>query len=292
MAESKQRRTDYEALLNKNQNKGLIILILSIIAGYVFFLLSPLLFHETPEKTLTKLNTDVGFANGRVQVTEWVYSKKQNLMEVCCNTVGISLKETEFEASCNYTYRSKGSSALKAELVYSTNDYFALHIYGVPEDWYCVSVRGTQITKAGVVDTTAENDYVSESDNVSYGYIYTCVDDVEKVDHIDKDKTEEQYTIEKTKRSIAYDEVTIESNLSKISQLQDEIKDIEDDIKSIKNEKAFQIESERNKSDSKISVLENDIENLSKQITQLETENAELKKEISDYKTVIWMLGG
>lgn len=292
--EQKQKTVNVESIINKNHNKGIIILLLVVISGYVFFLLSPVLFHETPDKSLTELNTEIGFINGRLTVDEWIYSSKQHIMEVCCSTTGFNPKEIMIESSCNYTYRSKGSSPLKCEIGYSTSDYFVVFIYEIPEDFYCVSIRGTEQPTTETNNTAStDNEYEPEdNEETSFGYIYTCVDDVEKVDKINVDKTDNEFTIEKTERQISFNEDMIEANDAVIKQLKSNIEEYRENIKTIKSEKSFQIESEREKSDGKINELENTISGLNQQITQLETENARLKKEISDYKTVIWMLKG
>lgn len=280
---------DYEKIREKNHNKGIRILILLVIAGYAFFFLSPILFHERPEKSLSALNTETIFLNGRIFINEWKYSPKQNMSELCCTTQGINPNSLKLEASCNYTYRSKNASALKMEIAFSSSDYFVAYIYDIPEDWYCIAVRGQSVQSQ---PATENSDGLAGSEEEHYGFIYTCVDDVETVTEINTDKKENQFIIERNEKRISLDEKAIQKNLELIESNKKTIEDYESDIKTLKGERTFQIPTERDKTDAKIAQIESTIDNLNSRIRQLETANANLRKEISDYETIIWQLGG
>lgn len=278
---------DYEKRLNKNHNKGLIGLIAVIIMGYAFFFLSPLIFHEKPNKELSPLNQEIVFVNGRVKINSWEYSPKQHAFEVCCTTSGINPDDITIEASCNFTYKTKGSKALPTAIGYKQSDYFVVYVVDIPEDWYCVSIRATRKTNSTPDETGKEN---KGEDTQNYGYLYTCVEDVQHVEEIENNKTKTTYVIERDQRIIEYDKSIIESNEKEIRSLNSQIEDWKSDIHEIEEERPFQIDSERKQSDSRIRQLQDSIAQSNRKIEQIELKNSELQREIAEYKTVIWRL--
>ena len=162
---NKRTHIDYEKLMYKNHNKGLIILMLVILAGYLFFFLSPLLFHERPTKELSPLNRDIAFMSGKVRINSCKYSRSQQVIEICCTTYGINPEDIEIGASCNFDYKTKGSKALPAAIGYQQSDYFVAYVLDIPEDWYCISLRA--VPKAnGTVNNSNDN-------SQNYGYLFT-----------------------------------------------------------------------------------------------------------------------
>ena len=264
MEEVKHERIDYEKLMHKNHNRGTMVTIIVVLLGYLFFFLSPLLFHEKPDKTLSALDSEIPFANLAV------------------------------DASCNYTYKTKGTVGLSSEVGFVLSDYIVIYVYDVPDDWYCVSVRGSidlaekptvESSTAGVAETTKNG-----SSDINYGIIYTCVDDVENVDYINNEKTKSGYIIERNTKRIEYNENKITENENAIAAFKADIQSKNDEITALNRDKSFQIEKERIESDYKISTLNKEIKTIETQIKNLQTDIVNLKDEISDYERVIAQL--
>ena len=287
------RSINYEKLRNRNPNKWIIVFLLVIFSGYAFFFLSPVLFHETPEKQVTNLNESMSFINGGlITVNDWKFSKSQNVMEVCCSVSGINTRELIIEASCNFSYRSKGAKALNAAIAYTSSDYFVAYVFNIPDDWYCVSLRGFIDSESATEETTVESYVEDEKEPSAYGYLYTCVENVKTVESIPEQKTEADYVVERNEARISFNESLIEANNKEMDKLKKSITEYEQTISEISKEKVFQISSEREKSDLKIKTLKSEIENLNNQIRKYETKNKTLQEEISEYKTLIWQIQG
>lgn len=294
MEEVKHERIDYEKLMHKNHNRGTMVTIIVVLLGYLFFFLSPLLFHEKPDKTLSALDSEIPFATGRIVINQWLYSPDQNMMEICCTGDSITLSNLAVDASCNYTYKTKGTVGLSSEVGFVLSDYIVIYVYDVPDDWYCVSVRGSidlaekptvESSTAGVAETTKNG-----SSDINYGIIYTCVDDVENVDYINNEKTKSGYIIERNTKRIEYNENKIAENENAIAAFKADIQSKNDEITALNRDKSFQIEKERIESDYKISTLNKEIKTIETQIKNLQTDIVNLKDEISDYERVIAQL--
>lgn len=304
MADEKRIRRNYEQLLNKNHNRGIITLICIMLAGYIFFFMSPIIFHETPVRQYSNLHTDYNYLNGTISVDQWTYSPEQQMFKICCSfSDAVNLKDVEVSAVCNFSYRSKSIAELNADLVYSTRNYIVALVNGIPEDWYCASLRITNNSTTQETISVEETEHPKQNsdglhslENVrtaetktssNTGSVYTCIDGVEQVSEIKAFDNDNEYAIERNERNITYDEQLIAANKVEIENLEKSISDCKAEIEQINDEKAFQVEAELKASNTKISNLEKKIETSSKLIESLKTRNEALETEIDDYNIII-----
>lgn len=278
---------------NKNHNKGTIILITVIILGYAFFFLSPILFHEQPIKQYTYLNVPVNFSSGKITIESWQYSQEQNMFEVCCSFSNVSIANIKVESNCNFNYKSKGTKSLECKQLYSNSNYIVVEIYGVPEDWYCASLKFitgyeetvvTEENNGDDIQVLNGDDGETTSDRSS---IFTCIEEVEQVEYIKENKIDSDYMVERAERKITYDNSIIEENKEMIKQYDAEIESYENEIENIKDEMTFQVESEIKTSQSRITQLETKIKNTQNLRQELSDNTDKLTDEVLQYEDII-----
>ena len=294
------RNIDYEALRNQKHNVMNRIILIFLIVGYLFFLLSPLLFHQHPEKQLTNLYEDVKFKNGNLRVESWTYSEKQNISEVCCAFTDYGDEEKiQFSAAANFSYASKNTVSLDTEIRYIDSGYFVIVIKNLPEDWYCVALyikySDTDETLAISNEQRIEsNTEITESQseyNDNETSVYTCIDDVEKVNSIEKqdDKT---YKITHCQRSIEQDEKLINKYKDEVKELNNQIKDYQYQIQQLESEMALQTSSEQEKSQEKIDEYNRYINDNNNKIVNINSQLELLENDANEYKIIIKNLNG
>lgn len=278
---------------NKNHNKGTTILITVILLGYAFFFLSPILFHEQPVKQFTNLNVPVSFSSGRITIESWQYSQEQNMFEVCCSFNNVSITNIKVESNCNFNYKSKGTKSLECKQLYSNSNYIVVEIYGVPEDWYCASLKFitgyeetvvTEENNGDDIQVLNGDDGETTSDRSS---IFTCIEEVEQVKSIKENKNYSDYMVERAERKIIYDKSIVEDNKVTIKQYDTDIESFEKEIENIKNEMTFQVESEIKVSQSRINQLETKIKDTQNSRQALSDDTDKLEDEISQYEEII-----
>lgn len=279
---------------NKNHNKGTTILITVILMGYAFFFLSPILFHEQPVKQFTSLNVPVSFSSGRITIESWQYSQEQSMFEVCCSFSNVSIVGVNTEANCNFNYKSKGTKSLECKQMYSNSNYIVVEIYGVPEDWYCASLKfitGYEETTITVETNEDDIQVLNGGDNsettTDRSSVFTCIEEVEQVEHIKENKNDSDYMVERAERKISYDKGIIEDNKVTINQYDADIKSFEDEIENIKDEMTFQVESEIKTSQSRINQLETKIKDIQNARQALSNDTDKLEDEILQYEDII-----
>ena len=70
----KNKSASFERKLKNKNNKFLTFIVVFIVLGYLFFLLSPKIFHEKPERFYSELGTPVTFDGGNITPTRWVFA--------------------------------------------------------------------------------------------------------------------------------------------------------------------------------------------------------------------------
>lgn len=286
-------------LISKNHNKGTIILITSILTGYAFFFLSPFLFHERPIKQYTNLNETVNFGSGKATVESWIYSPEQNKFEICCSFSNVSINDIKIESSCNFDYKSKGVKPLECDTMFSNSDYLVAEVYGIPEDWYCASLK--LISKADketepvpTEDNTVnqENEILlldddEESSTEIKCSVFACIENIEKVEQIQDKKNKDDYIVERAERKIIYDNKLIDDNKAKITAYDDDISGYYKEIGQIQDEMSFQVESEIKISQDRIKSLQNKIKETRISKQSLIDKNDKLEAEVNQYQYII-----
>jgi len=226
----------------KKQKNILIIFIVLILSGYMFFFMSPLLFSDSSEIKQTPFNKNQSLGNGRtVSVSSWEYSQKQALMEV-----QLDISNTNYDGLDLYDFavvtKSGSYKSVKIYQVVQDSDFVVLLIKGIPENFKITSLR--MAVHGG--DGTIIKLYTSE-DTVTY-----CKEI--------KEKTKKDYYIEKIDNKIA----VIEKDNKKLSE---EIKKIKDTITNINKKNVELSKSEKYQTENEIINTENQIANNNNRIS-------------------------
>ena len=134
--------------MTKNKKKNLKINVSTLylpiaflfILGFGFFGTSKLFLAEDIPINQTKLNEEFDLrANGNFTIKEWIYDKKENMMEVTLVTSGIEDYKTFLEFTA--VSREKLNKELPTEIVYNETDIYIIHIKDVPADFNQLALR-------------------------------------------------------------------------------------------------------------------------------------------------------
>ena len=304
--EKKIKSATYEKRLKNKNNKFIIVSITLILLGYVFFFLSPKLFHELPERFYTELGTSVNFTGGSITPSSWVYAHSGGMMQVefIFKSNQTLAPEIEVNAATSYDDRTKPSARLNAEVIYKENDFYIANIYNIPADYYCVSLRIKTIEDKKsennnsigyndglgneVVRRLSETESASEEDKevTSTAVIYTCRDAIEAVyslypldDYI--------YRIKRIQGNINIDYSSISENNITISTLRDANSELVLRNDELTKEMLYMTSSEKQANEREIESNNSKIKDNNAKINTLESSNQSLQTEIQEYSEII-----
>ena len=259
----------------RNNSKHLIIGLIVIILGYIFFFTSPLTFHKRSETKYTDIGETVFFDNDvTFKISSWCYQEDKSLMEVVLNVNNKSLdyyeSEFVFKAFSNHIEEAAGVDECKVEKQIEMFNFISLWIYDIPKDFNTCALY---ISAAG-------------ADNAPIIQIYTCSEQVERVDVIEK-KDIKTYKSQEYEAKIAELQVVIDENTDEINALYNQNKEYENLIKKTKESQQFLTKEEIEQSNNTIGTYETIIENNEKAIINLQMDNTSLYEEIDTYKGLI-----
>lgn len=300
--EFKQKSASYERKLKNKNNKFIIVSLTVILLGYLFFLFSPKLFHENPERFYTEIGSSVNFTGGSITPDSWVFAKSSNMMQVQFTFKSnlVLAPEIEVNAATSYEDRTKPSSRLTSEIIYKENDFYIANIYHIPDDYYCVSLRikAVKSNNSNVQNSGGLGDEVvkriSETENTngqrnkvtSTAVIYTCKDSVDTVytlypleDYI--------YKIKRIQSSINLDYIGINDNNTTIDTLKNENSELEIRNDELTNDMLYLTSSEKQANEREIETNISKINDNISKITVLEATNLTLQSEIQEYTEII-----
>lgn len=204
-------------------NLIIIMIILAIAGGYVFFLLSPRIFSESKDNLLnTPLGSPVSVGQSHsLTVESWLYCKKDREMEII-----LSFDTTASDPSEKYVYQvisrnsARDTKEVEYEVKYQSSKFSTLFIKNVPNDFNEMAVN------VGYIDKHAE-DEVSATDATTSSYSSSNND----VKAVFTTIFTNQYTVEITDKIEALN--VIELYIGKINSenesLQEEIDGLYDD---------------------------------------------------------------
>ena len=224
-------------------NMVIIIILVTIIGGYVFFFLSPRIFNVdessllfTPISEPLSINTEHS-----VSVEMWKYSENESKMSVI-----ISLDSRSANPSEKYVYqvmsrnKAKESTVINYDVVYQSSTFAYLMINSVPDDFTEVAVR------VGYVDRHIEEGNNDENKNVTASFVtvYTNKNKVDKVVSINQLSIVEIY-IDKINK----EDKLIEDDISALKQdnelLEKQQKDILLKVSDLRKSESYLTESEQ-----------------------------------------------
>lgn len=258
----------------RSKSIALLILIFSIVAIYVFFFMSPLIFQaKEGELLLTPLNEPVNIStNINVTVEDWQYSESEQKMEVI-----LSFENTATtDASEKYVYQVVSRNAFKSEsyvdykVTYQSSSFASIIIKDVPKDFAEIGLYVCCVTKGDGI--TAESD----EEQSAFNTVFTNKYDVQKTDKIEPLSILQLY-IDKLDKNIA--------------DYEQQIKDLENDNDTFENKKQDILKrvaelknSENYMTSEDIKAVEEQIENYDSSYKNFETQIGENKTKINNLK--------
>lgn len=303
--EKRAKSLSYEKKLNNKNNKFIIFSVVFILIGYIFFFISPKLFHEKPERFYTDIGSTVVFTGGSITPNSWVFAEARNMMQVefTFKSNQVIAPNIEVNAATSFNDRTKAATRLKSDIIYHENDFYIANIYDIPEDYYCVSLR-IRTAESKSSETTApvnNNDGIGNevirqlnettsateaTEKTSTAVIYTCRDAVDIIrslypldDYI--------YRIKRIQSNINADYAIIAENNAAIDTLKGTNTEYELKNDELRNDMLYMTSSERQKLEAEIESNESKIGDNIAQIRGKEESNLALQNEIQEYSEII-----
>lgn len=242
-------------------NLAIIIILLVIVGGYAFFLLSPRLFSLDESRLLfTPIAQEVSIdTEHTVSVEEWQYSKNEHKMSVI-----LSLKSTASNPSEKYVYqvmsrnKVKDKTAINYDVTYQSPTFATIIIEGVPDDFAEIAIS------VGFINKNIDEETSTES-KATYSTVFTNKNKVETVENIERFSVVEIYI----------DKINKENN-----QLRDEIKQLKDENDSLESQKTNILETVADLRKSESYLTDAETENVHSQIASYQKTYDDCQKKI------------
>lgn len=295
----------YERKLKNKNSKFIIVSVTIIVLGYLFFLLSPKLFHEKPERYYTDIGSSVSFSGGSITPSSWVITESGKMMQVefTFKSNQAIAPDIEVNAATSYDDRTKASSRLNSEIIYHEGEYYIANIYNIPDDYYCVSLRVRTVVDENAPNNSAvkgdglgndvvnqlsetQNQGASETAKSSTAVIYTCSDAIDTVQALYR-LDDYIYRIKRIQSNITLDYISISENNTKIETLKNSNTGLELKNDELREAMIYMTSSEKAVNEREIESNNNTISDNISQITTLEASNTALQTEISEYSEII-----
>ena len=237
-----------------------IILLIGFFTSTEWFPKDGKLIEETP------IGTTVTFADRDFTLKRWDYAPKQKMMELEFQILNHStdgIKNLYYEA----IERKKGN--LKVEQVYEEDSLTIIRIKNVPERFKEISFR-IKLTQ-------------DAEEMLKYFTNKKVVNRVEEI----KDRSQQQYLIDREGMNIADCEAKIETNKEAIVDQEKKITNANESINRLLESKKYQTEEDQLNTDAMIQQLENDIVAYQETVASLDAEIVEYEVKIEEYNKKI-----
>lgn len=234
---------------------------------YIFFLTSKSYMYDSGDFLYTPLNTVQSKNNYEVIINRWLYSPKQNLMEV-----QLQIENKNFNGEYNYEWgiltRPLGSA--KATLMLQEDNYYVVHLSGIKDNFREISFQ------------MSLNDTVLK--------LYTNKNAVERTENIQL-KTYEEYQIDQLNSLLQINQKEIEANEEKISSNKLQINEYNAQITKLDQSKKYKTMKEIENTEKEISIYQSKIESLvidnntyQEDIEELNLKQDKIKQQLNDLR--------
>lgn len=293
--EKKIKKNIISELKKKFSGNNLFVLLMVImVACYMFFFSSSYIFKPSEDSlNYTDINETQAVGNQAFTISQWIYSKSQNKMQVSLvmenDTTNTDISSYNFSSMTRA--QSKSVSENSCNVVYSSSSMQIIDINNVPEKFAEVSLEidktdktfGTDIDvdSTEMIQNTISNSN-SSTTNTDSATIYTNMYKVKQVDNISK-KSAIEYEIDRQKTNQNQYKKIIDNANKQIKSLQNENKSMEKKIDSLENEKKYCTTSEYKSLQQQQDAYRNAIKNNNDSIISLQDnikENEKLSEEI------------
>lgn len=220
----------------------MIIIPIVIVIAYIFFFISPLIFHSSDDEdlTVTPLGTEISFSEGHsVTVDTWDWSPNNKSM-----IVKLLFDNTAFDGKNSYKFNvktKKGKSKIKVTEMVADSDFVVLSIYDLPDEWQNVLINvAFEDEKETVVKLYATESSVNQVQNLtaktSNEYRAELYEEKMKPyqDAIDKNN-DEIYDLNAKLATLASEKAEIRKTLGSVLP-EDEIATYQERLKAIKSQ--------------------------------------------------------
>lgn len=253
-----------------------------IIGGYVFFFISPDVFHMKSESLYTEQGESLKYAdNVNVSIKEWNYSNKQNLMEVVFSiqNTSIYIKNTDIKyyAFCNRLERNQKRVECSVEVKLNEYNLVSLWIGDVPKDFNTCTLILTSD-----VSTPDESEYLE---------LYNNREKVKKVKSI-TEKSLLEYKVDDYNSIIKGYKDEIKKNDEAIETLNKEIAQLKTQNTELKNSEVYVTANEIEEIENTIKSNQEQITSKNNQIASYQVKNSEIEADIAVYQELIDKING
>lgn len=293
--EKKIKKNIISELKKKFSGNNLFVLLMVImVTCYMFFFSSSYIFKPSEDSlNYTDTNETQAIGNQVFTISQWIYSKSQNKMQVSLvmenDTTNTDISSYNFSSMTRA--QSKSVSENSCNVVYSSSSMQIIDINNVPEKFAEVSLEidktdktfdtDIDVDSTEMIQSTISNSN-SSTTNTDSATIYTNMYKVKQVDNISK-KSAIEYEIDRQKTNQNQYKKIIDNANKQIKSLQNENKSMEKKIDSLENEKKYCTTSEYKSLQQQQDAYRNAIKNNNDSIISLQDnikENEKLSEEI------------
>lgn len=249
-------------------NLVIIIALVAIVGGYLFFFLSPRIFSadesnllDTPISEVIEIDKDHNFA-----IEAWEYSETEKKMGLI-----IALNSSAANPSEKYVYqvisrnKAKDKKTLDYNITYQSAKFATIVINNVPNDFLEMAIS------VGFVDKHADESGTTPEGNdeitAAFATAFTNKNTVSKIESIEKLNVVDLYIV-KIEKENSDVEKKIEELQSKNENIKVQQQDILATVAELKNSMVYVSEREKEEIKNKISSYQLTYDNLEKSVTE------------------------
>lgn len=256
--------------VKENRNVSILLLIIGIASGYVFFFASRSIFNVEKKLKFSEINSVVEMDNREITLAKWVYCETTNKMEI---ELDILNKTYDGNDTYNFSVIDREGHSYKVSTTVSAPTMSVIQVEDVPKDF-------TELRLAMNVQYDKNN--LSE-EMVKF---YTNIDYVERVNEIITYYSIDDYYVAKLDRFIAAYNKNISELQDKINSENNNIGNYNILLNDLKLKKTYAAGNELTEINKQISDTYTLITTAQTNIDTYNNEISEINKKIEDYKTI------
>src|SRR5699024_82978 len=274
--------------LKSNKSFKYFMMLLFVVIGMIFFLISSFIFKEKIDINATPLNKKISVSPTEdIQIIDWIYDKNKNEMLVTIDAN--NLNHIEYKDINYIAYQRSNNSKLETKKIFEEDNIYVINIKELDKEYIQIALDIAVEPKVEeqTYDNDEENNKKDEDPNEQKKseVLDTIYTDYRKVKHqtINELKQEDMF---KYVNDIDIRNANKEIKLYKKKKgIKDqEIEKIKGQIKDIKEEKVYQTEDEKLESDSQINGLELKQDELKEDKKQLKNDIKKIENKIEKRK--------
>lgn len=256
--------------IKSSSNVSMILMILFIISGYVFFFSSKALFGQSDKKLkFTNMNTVITIDKHDITLGKWVYCASTKTMEIELDIVN---KNYDGNDTYSFDVVDKSGKKYETQAVIAAPTMDVVQIYNVPEQFYEMRIAVNVEYGNSVSQDTAK--------------FYTNERDVEQVPEIVTYNTLNDYYVAKLNRYIENYNNEIADINKKVDEETVNLNNCKELLQSLTTQKSYTAGDELANINKQLDDTNKQIGTITAAINGYKKDISDIQKKIDDYKAI------